>query len=62
MEEMDALEQMAVDLDEAQQKRLKKTKMDEDLFWANRHELVIFEAIRTLRENSRSYKKNDSRK
>lgn len=58
MEEMDALEQMAVDLDEAQQKRLKKMKhKDEDLFWANRHELIIFEAIRTLRENSRSYTK-----
>lgn len=53
---MDALEQMALDLENAQQARFRKAK-DEDLFWANKEELTIFETIKTMRQSSRSYEK-----
>jgi hypothetical protein len=56
---MDALEQMALDLETAQQKRKKKAlaahslKSEQD-FWTV-HEFTVFETIKHFREKSRTY-------
>lgn len=57
---MDALEQMALDLEAAQNKRYRKarahTNVEKDrAFWSNPTEFSIFETIKLFRNKSRTY-------
>lgn len=60
MEEMDALEQMAWDLEEAQSKRFEKAKFNENAFW-NENEIAIFETIKLFREKSNTFNADNYR-
>ena len=59
IEMIDALEQMAIDLENAQSRRFKKFKF-KDNFW-NAEETTIFETIKTFYANSRTYDPNAAR-
>lgn len=56
---MDAMEQMALDLEEAQRKRhaeagARQSVNNEEAFWTH-EEMVIFRTIKTFRESSKTY-------
>jgi len=62
---MDALEQMALDLETAQRKRHQKSGAlmsvkDEEAFW-DYNEMTIFRTIKTFREISKTYKPDNER-
>jgi len=61
MNHMDAMERMALDLEEAQKRRHKKANRrfrvaDEEAFWTY-DEMVIFRTIKAFRDQSKTYKK-----
>lgn len=61
MQHMDSWEQMAYDVENAQQERFRKFKGNPEEFWKQVVEYAIFEQIKRFREYSKTYNPDNER-